>query len=167
MSLQPQAQRKTSHRIATPMLASLCACLVLSACKPAEPPAPKANVAASSSAATTAPRVTAASAGATPAPAAKQDLCASLDKLLMGKRYGDARTALKAAGYHLAPADATEGIAQDVAGDKSFCGNQGCTVTYASDAVPELSLMVMIDEQAPQEAWELGGWDVPECRPKS
>lgn len=85
----------------------------------------------------------------------------------MGKRYGDARTALKAAGYHLVPADAAEGIAQDVAGDKSFCGNQGCTVTYASDAVPELSLMVMIDEQAPQETWELGGWDVPECRPKS
>ncbi len=163
---------------------ALCACLALAACNRSAPasagdaasspqpdasaaPAPLADQAAPSPSGTDggpsgaspaeAPTTTVADAGA-------PSVCAELDRMLTGKPYAAARDALKAAGYRLVPPEAEEGGTQKLAGDPVFCGNQGCTAAYASGKVKGLTLTVDMDEDKPQAQWEVGGWDLPECR---
>lgn len=151
---------------------ALCACLALSACNRAAP-APEGDAAGAPSAtadATTpgpAPKPPAAAEAPTTtvADAGKPALCAGLDRMLTGKPYAAARDALKAAGYRLVPPEAEEGGTEKLAGDPVFCGNQGCTAEYASGKVRGLTLTVDSDEGKPETEWQVGGWDLPECRP--
>jgi hypothetical protein len=152
---------------------ALCACLALSACNRN---APEGAAAARPTADATTPDATApapeanADAPLPPSPtstiadAGRPAVCAELERMLTGKPYAAARDALKAAGYRLVPPEAEEGGTEKLAGDPVFCGNQGCTAEYASDKVKGLTLTIDSDEGKPQTEWQVGGWDLPECR---
>jgi hypothetical protein len=155
---------------------ALCACLALSACNRAAP-APEGGVAdaphadADAVAETTPPQPEAGADAPLPTPpattvadAGRPAVCAELERMLTGKTYAAARDALKAAGYRLVPPEAEEGGTGKLAGDPVFCGNQGCTAEYASARVRGLTLTIDSDEGKPQTEWQVGGWDLPECR---
>jgi hypothetical protein len=165
---QPTPPRASAGMIAI----ALCAGLLASACRLAQPPA------AAEAAPGAAPSRDGATTDAAPAAvdppastnadaAGAADACAALDRMLAGQGYARARDALKAAGYRLVPPEAEEGGTQELAGDAVFCGNQGCTAEYASAAIPHLTLTVTGDEATPQAQWEVSGWDAPACRPGS